>query len=246
MKVLIDADNLAFACAASAEDMETPAIACARASEMAEGILRDTDATEYELWLTGGSNFRYKVYPEYKANRHGAYRPKWEKEVRQHLTSSWQANTTDGIEADDMLGIRQYELCAGKGGWELETDCWGNSIIAHLDKDINQIPGWHFNWELNRLGKCVREKKQYFVTLEEGNRFFYYQLCVGDPTDNIKGIAGYGPKKTEQLLDSTPSEEWIEKIRELYSSEEELDLNATCVYIWRKHQDSWKNILNAN
>lgn len=236
MKVLIDADNLAFACAASAEDTDTPSIACARASEMAEGILRDTNATEYELWLTGGANFRYKVYPEYKANRHGAYRPKWEKEVRQHLTSSWQANTTDGIEADDMLGIRQMELTIDKDD---------GSMIAHLDKDINQIPGWHFNWELNRLGKCVREKRQYFVTLEEGNRFFYYQLLTGDPTDNIKGAVGIGPKKAEALLDSMEEHEWYNAVLDCYSCEEELDLNAQCLYIWRKHNDNWKNILSG-
>ena len=233
MRVLIDADNLAFACAASAEDTDTPAIACARASEMAEGILRDTDATEYELWLTGGSNFRYKVYPEYKANRHGAYRPKWEKAVRAFLTSSWQANTTDGIEADDMLGIRACEI--GE-----------QAIIAHLDKDSNQIPGWHFNWELNRLGKCVREKKQYFVTLEEGNRFFYYQLLTGDATDNIKGAMGIGPVKAKALLDSLDEREWYEAVLNCYSCEEELDLNAQCLYIWRKHNDNWKNILKEH
>jgi DNA polymerase-1 len=235
MRVLIDADNLAFACAASAEDTETPSIACARASEMAEGILRDTNATEYELWLTGGDNFRYKVYPEYKANRHGAYRPKWEKEVRAFLTSSWQANTTDGIEADDMLGIRQHEL----------SSLLSSSIIAHLDKDINQIPGWHFNWELNRLGKCVREKKQYFVTLEEGNRFFYYQLLTGDPTDNIKGAVGIGPKKAAALLDSLEEREWYNAVLDCYSCEEELDLNAQCLYIWRKHNDSWRNLISG-
>lgn len=198
---------------------------------MVEGILQDVNASSYELWLTGSNNFRYSIYPEYKANRKDAYRPKWEKQVKQFLTQEWQANWTEGIEADDMLGVRQCEST--------------NSVICHLDKDLNQIPGLHFNWELKRLGTVIREKRQYFVTLEEGNRFFYYQLIVGDSTDNIKGVNRYGPKKATALLDSLAESEWLPAIRDLYACEEELDLNAQCLYIWRKMNDSWKNLLTT-
>ncbi len=197
---------------------------------MLEHILLDVQAKEYELWLTGGHNFRYDIYPEYKANRKDNYRPKWEKEVKQHLVNTWDANTTDGIEADDMLGIRLTEL--GEEG-----------IMCHLDKDMNQIAGKHFNWELTRLGNIVREKRWYSVTPEEADYFFYYQLLIGDPTDNIKGVNGIGPKKAKALLDSTERSGWYEAIKDLYSCEEELDLNATCLYIWRKHNDSWRNLI---
>ncbi len=200
---------------------------------MVEGVLRDSGADQAELWLTGGKNFRYSCYPEYKANRKDTYRPKWEKETKQYLVDHWDANTTDGIEADDMLGIRAVEL-------------GDNAIICHLDKDINQIPGWHYNWELSRLGKIVREKKKYYVTLEEGNRFFYYQLLIGDPTDNIKGVVGIGPVKANALLDSLDPGEWHEAIANCYASEEELDMNAQCLYIHRKHNDTWKNLKEQN
>ena len=229
MKALIDADNLAFACAASAED-SSEGIACSRAAAMVETILHDTDATEYELWLSGGTNFRYKAYPEYKANRLDAKRPTHEKAVKDFLTEHWQANWTDGIEADDMLGVRQHEL----------TD----SILCHLDKDINQIKGLHYNWELTRLGKVIRERKIYTVTPEEADRYFFYQLLIGDNTDNIKGVVGIGPKKASEILDNIPSKEWRSYIASLFSCEEELALNATCVYIWRKQNDSWRNMFN--
>lgn len=233
MKALIDADNVAFACAASAEDFDNPGIACSRASEMLDRILQDTGADSYELWLSGPRNFRYKVYPEYKANRLDSYRPKWEKETKQFLVDNWQANWTDGIEGDDILGIRQTEC-----GYSLES-----SIICHIDKDINQIPGWHYNWELNRLGKTIREKRQYLVTFEEALYNFYYQLLVGDPTDNIKGVSGIGPKKAEAILGSTPKEQWYETVRDMFASEEELEMNAQCVFIWRKHNDHWRNLV---
>lgn len=230
MRALIDGDNVAIACAWSTE-ADDVGICYARIDTMLDGILADTKATEYEVWLSGSSNFRYNIYPEYKGNRIGMARPKWEQEAKQHLQEKWQANVSVGCEADDMLGVRQYEL----------TD----SIICHLDKDMNQIRGLHFNWELWRLGKVIREKQLYTITPEEGDYWFFYQLLVGDSTDNIKGIDGIGPKKAAGILHGCESnQERYEAVRERYSCEEELDMNAQCVYIWRENNDNWKSILN--
>ena len=229
MRALIDADNLAFACAASAEE-EDVEVACTRADSFIENILAETGATEYELWFSGDNNFRYNVYPEYKGNRKASYRPLWEKEVKQYITEKWEAYWTDDIEADDMLGIRQLEC----------TD----TILAHLDKDLNQIKGLHYNWELRRLGEVVREKRIYTVSNEEADYWFFYQLLVGDTTDNIKGVRGIGPKKAAGILHGCESNrERYEAVLGRYSSEEELDLNAQCVYIHRKHNDHWRNII---
>jgi DNA polymerase-1 len=229
VRALIDADNLAFACAASAEE-EDVEVACTRADSFIENILAETGATEYELWFSGDNNFRYNVYPEYKGNRKASYRPLWEKEVKQYITEKWEANWTDDIEADDMLGIRQLEC----------TD----TILAHLDKDLNQIKGLHYNWELRRLGEVVREKRIYTVSNEEADYWFFYQLLVGDTTDNIKGVRGIGPKKAAGILHGCESNwERYEAVLGRYSSEEELDLNAQCVYIHRKLGDHWRNII---
>lgn len=229
MIALIDADNVAVAAAWSGEK-ETEDIACARARGMLETIANDTGSDTLELWLTGKNNFRYSVYPEYKAQRSGKRRPRWEKQVKDYLISHHAANVTDGCEADDMLGVRLCEL------GEV-------AIMAHLDKDMNMIPGWHYNWELRRLGKVVREARKYYVTIEEANRFFYYQLIVGDPVDNIKGVVQSGAAAAEALLGSLPEHEWLPAIRDLYASEEELDLNARCLYIWRRRDDSWRNLI---
>ena len=119
MKCLIDADTIAFACAASAEE-DPDWVAFGRANDMVETILRETGASEYELWLSGSDNFRYTIYPEYKANRLAAYRPKWEADVKSYLVDKWKANWSVGCEADDVVGYRQTS----------------ETIIAHLDKDI--------------------------------------------------------------------------------------------------------------
>jgi 5'-3' exonuclease len=230
MLCLIDADTIAFACAATAEDSDLW-VATSRANDMVESILNATHADEYELWLSGKGNFRYNIYPEYKANRTGSYRPKWEKLVKDYLTEEWKANWSDGCEADDMVGVRQCEL--------------KNTIIAHMDKDINMIPGMHYGWPLTRLGKLIKAEKTYEVTDEEALYNFYYQLIVGDTTDNIPGVRGAGPVKAIKLLQEYTSEEdRFNVIRDLYSSDEEMNMMARCLWIWRKMDDNvlerWK------
>lgn len=228
----MDADTIAFACAASAEQ-EEEWVAISRTGNMVEAILAATGADSYELWLSGSNNFRYQVYPEYKANRLTVTRPRHEKAVKQFLTETWKANWSEGCEADDMVGVRQMEL--------------DSSIIAHIDKDIDQIPGPHYNWELVRSGKVIREARTYYISPLEGLKKFYYQLIVGDPTDGIKGIPGKGPKAAEKLLSGETERDWFEAVKENYSSYEEMELNAKVLWIWRKMNDDVTerfNVLN--
>jgi len=230
--VLIDSDTTAFAAAASCEDHPEPYLACSRAHAGIESIIAATGATEAELWLTGKNNFRYNVYPEYKGSRRDSYRPKWEKDVKDYLVTTFNANWSEGCEADDMVGVRQMEL--------------EDSVIAHIDKDIDMIPGKHYSWAIIREGRTVREERHYEVSPEEALRKFYYQLLVGDVTDNIKGAPGIGPVKAERILSQCSSEEEFFKASlEVYSSYEEMVMNAKCLWIWRKRNDDvterWKD-----
>ena len=131
-----------------------------------------------------------------------------------------------------MVGVRLTEL--GREG-----------IVAHIDKDINMIPGMHYNWELKRLGKLIRPATIYEVTEEEALYNFYYQLLVGDATDNIKGVRGLGPVGASKFLSQYVDEPTrYREILDLFSCKEELDLNAKVLWIWRKINDDvterWK------
>ena len=233
MLVILDGDTVAFACAASAEDAEEW-VATSRAQQMIENILVANDSNNIEVWLSGKTNFRYSVYPEYKANRIGAYRPKWEYSVKEYLSNKWNANWSDGCEADDMVGRRLIEVGS-------------NGILAHIDKDLDQITGWHYNWELRRKGEVIRQARRYYITPEQGDRWFWMQLVMGDSTDNIPGIKGIGPKKAEAMFRNCESnQECYEVAKELFGSEEELDMNAQCIYIQRKEGDNWRNLLDEN
>lgn len=216
MIALLDGDIITFRAAFSAEDEEQPYIACSRASAMLDEILSVTAATEYKLFLSGQDNFRYKVYPEYKANRLGAKRPKWEKDVRAFLELDWNAELSAGCEADDLLGIHANK----------------NSIICTIDKDLDQVAGWHYNFV---------KKEKYFVSEDKACYNFYYQLLVGDTADGIKGVPGIGPKKATHILSLCESErEMFEACREAYGNDEEMEMNAKCLWIWKKPNDIWK------
>jgi 5'-3' exonuclease len=89
---------------------------------------------KHRCFLVVVSNFRYDIYPEYKANRKDMQRPKWLQVVREHLVTDWKATVTDGIEADDAMGIAQC------------TEHDGDSMICSIDKDMLMIPGHHYNF----------------------------------------------------------------------------------------------------
>lgn len=127
-----------------------------------------------------------------------------------------------------MLGVRQCELAP-------------DTIICTTDKDLDMIPGWHYTWEIKRLGQTVRKAQKYYVNAYEASHFFYYQLLVGDSTDNIKGVVGIGKQKAEKLLSGLWSEEeMFNCVREQYSNDEEMEMNAQVLWIWRKPGDIWK------
>lgn len=224
MKAILDADSFVFR-AAIASELDELYIAMERVDKMINTALDEVGANESHIVLSGRNNFRYLAYPEYKGNRSGKEDPKWRQALKQHLLDHWQAEVYDGIEGDDACGIAQ---CTARKD---------STIIIHQDKDIDQIPGWHYNFVT---------KEKYYVTPEEALRFFYYQLIVGDTADNIKGIKGLGKVKAKKLLDSTHPANYHEAIRDLYGSDEEMDMNATCVYIWRKQNDTWRNLIETS
>jgi len=220
---LLDLDIFAMRAAFSAEEETEEFIPCSRADKLIEDCLSDLGCTEYEGWLSGKNNFRYQVFPEYKRRRVNTPRPKWEQQVKQHLVESWQANTSDGCEADDMLGVRSML-------YQKQENV--TPIIVSIDKDLDMIPGWHYNFV---------KKEKYIVTDEQAIYNFQYQLIVGDATDGIFGVPRYGPIKAERLLQSLSSaEERFDAIRDLYSCDDAMLMNGQCLWIWRELDGIWK------
>lgn len=137
-----------------------------------------TDEFTGEFYLTGPSNFRFEVavQKEYKGNRVQA-KPKHYRALREYLTDKCGAVVSVGQEADDDLGIQA-------------TSTRDKCVIVTNDKDLDQIPGWHYNWVTH---------EEYYVDDEQATRFFYKQLLTGDRVDNIPGIVSEA--KADLLLE---------------------------------------------
>jgi 5'-3' exonuclease len=110
MQVLIDADIVAYRCACTCEEETTGEVVLFRVNDLMGRIIQSVDADSFVGYLSGGSNFRKEIDPEYKANRKDKPKPKWLERCREHLVTNWDCIITDGIEADDALGMQQTFL----------------------------------------------------------------------------------------------------------------------------------------
>ncbi len=159
--------------------------------------------TDVKLWLSPSdhSNFRYALAntagPKgvgYKAGR--GEKPVHLQFIRNLLIDEYGAQEIKGFEADDALG-----LYSGHG-----------TILSHIDKDINMIPGWHYD-HVN-FNSYYNDDSSWFISLNDKKKpicnatmNFYYQLLLGDPTDNIPGISKCGPVGAVKLLQFANSEQ---------------------------------------
>lgn len=216
--LLIDADSACYAAAFTSEG-NTEEQARYNLNRMMEDLLLDLNTNEYIMYLTGSNNFRYKIFPEYKANRREQPKPQHLAMLKQHLIDSWGAILSEGCEADDLVAMEH-------------TKRENESLIITIDKDLDQLWGWHYN---------PRKKERYLVSPNQANRFSYYQLLVGDTADGIKGCKGIGPKKADKhLANCETEEEMFDVCRELYGCDQELQMNAQCLWLWREHGATWK------
>lgn len=229
--VLVDSDIVAYRCSAACEN-DTEDIARYQTDEMMRRILHETDSTSYQAYLTGSNNFRYDIYPDYKANRKDLPKPRHLQAVQTHLVIEWKAQVTDGIEADDALGIYQ---CANE-----------NTIIASIDKDLLMIPGRHYNFVKNEFR---------LISPDEGLRNFYFQLIMGDRSDNIPGFDGKMRNTVPKFLQGAvdylygcyDEPDMYEHVLAMYDyNKEQMHLNAQCLWIQRKEGDKWQPPKDAN
>ncbi|CAB4241382.1 Exo 5'-3' exonuclease (including N-terminal domain of PolI) [uncultured Caudovirales phage] len=220
---LIDGDLVAYplACYAQSQGWSLEDTLKA-ASDRVTNIMVGAECEHYGLYLSSQdkSNFRYSIDPEYKANRKDKEQPEWLSQIRQHLLDKHDTEVCYGYEADDALGLDQCDAIHH----EVST------VICSYDKDLNMIPGWHYNWVKNT---------KYYVEEIQGLRHFYSQLLIGDKADNIFGVPGIGAVKAAKLLDGLETEqEMYDAVKEKYDSIERLHKNMRLLWIWRKQDDN--------
>lgn len=204
--------------------------------EMLKSICRALNTTEYVLYVTGKDNFREEVATTHKYKGNRPERPRFYQEIKDYVWSLPGVVVSDGCEADDMLGI----ACMN-----------GEGTICTLDKDLDMIPGPHYNFV---------DDVFYDIPEDVAIANFYRQLLTGDPTDNIVGLRGVGKKTAEKVILFEMSEEEMYasclkmylkhtmKTREESEPSEDslnevisrINENGKLLWIWRTPNDLWK------
>lgn len=222
MKALIDGDILVYRVAFASQE-ETEAIAKARMSAFVDELVTPADISSIEGYLTGKGNYRNEiaVTATYKGNRKDVAKPVHYQFLRDYLEKEWGFLMVTGQEADDAIGIKAYTMD--------ENDY----IIMSIDKDLDMIRGWHYNFV---------KKEKYFVKEEDTMRIFYKQVLTGDRTDNIEGLKGIGPVKAERILkECNTEEEMYQAVLKAYEGNEERVLeNGQLLWIRREENQMWQ------
>lgn len=161
------------------------------------GIRNNTQCSSMEVYVSiSGKKFRdFIEYPVlYKGGR-GEKPSNFEKAKNYLLSKVWgndtHVYTVEDVEVDDALGIVQCEA----------ND--NNTIIATIDKDLLQIPGWHYHLDSHEI---------IFISERQAIKSFWKQMLMGDKVDNIIGIRGIGPQLSEKFLAPCNTELEMEEV----------------------------------
>ena len=186
-QVLIDGDSLIYMACHSNDDISAFNNAIGVFKDSVEHIIKTCNGGANTLFLTGnhrvkGYNFRKIISPDYKANRN--IKPNIFKEVKdwvmdkapQELKIKLECGVF--VEADDLIIEKS----------SLTPSC----VIACIDKDIIG----------NATTLCFNYKNNEFIEPDhlQASVFELKQCIIGDSTDNIKGVAKIGEKKTQALF----------------------------------------------
>lgn len=150
----------------------------------------------------GSSEYRKKIYPEYKANRIEKYANQTEQEAREFEEFFEEFNRTmqvaseyfpllryNKVEADDIAAYLVQELKDTHNIWLISSDkdwellvCDTVSKFSYVTRKETTISNW------NQHHECTPEE------------YISIKCLQGDSGDNIKGIDGIGPKRALDLV----------------------------------------------
>lgn len=143
-------------------------------------ILFSTNSTKVKFYLTGTTNFRKDLATilPYKGNRSDE-KPIHLELVRDEFRHRG-AEIIESLEADDLLSANSFII--------------NDSIICSSDKDLKTVPSLNFDINKGILQAIDFPTAQYN---------FYYQMLIGDSTDNIPSPYGLGEVAAKKFLDTS-------------------------------------------
>jgi len=129
------------------------------------------------VFVGGKSNFRYKIFPEYKANRKDKEKSALLPIIKQYIVEEIGAIESHGAEADDYVidAVQEFN---------------NNVVVSSIDKDLlyhsPNIPFYDYRSYNDVLGTFK------FITEKESRLARASQIIIGDSVDGIVGSRGVG------------------------------------------------------
>lgn len=192
MIAAIDADSLIYIIAWNHREHSDEVPVKQSCDSFIRDILLSAGCDSYIGVFSDHKNFRHRIYKRdpYKGNRpeKEEWMKRWELVIKEYFTTKYGFLYAIDLEADDVVAAAAL----------LYPDLY---VICSPDKDLNQIPGYHYNYKSssddNKVPVGVVKIKP-----EDANRFFWNQMLVGDKGDNIAGVPGMGDVKAKKYLDT--------------------------------------------
>ena len=230
MIALLDSDIYCYRAAAACENEDEAQAIRSVDSLIINTLMCGVDkcgyVDEWKLFLTGKGNFRNDVAitAPYKGNRADKVKPQHLAALRKHLMREWKADMSKGQEADDSIAIEATKL-------------GDNGVIVSLDKDLDQVAGWHYN---------LVKREAYYISEAEGLLRLYMQILTGDAADNIIGLRGIGNIKARKMLEDAADEtEMFQRCVAAYDDNEDRVVeNARLLFLRRHEGQTWTAPLN--
>jgi 5'-3' exonuclease len=159
---LIDADHIPYIVCYNkvGEPDKSLEEAISNANNYLQGLINGSNVDEFILFFTIGKNFRYDIYPEYKANRKNNEKPPFFNEVREYLVKEYNGIHGYNLEADDILNIYKNKYIAEQVSY----------IVISTDKDINNLFGLNYD---------IKNNVARLVDTEFAEQYFWKSVIVG-------------------------------------------------------------------
>jgi hypothetical protein len=163
-------------------------------------------------------------------------KPYYYNSIRAYLVVNYNAYVSLGCEADDEMAMEQ-------------TRRPDSTIICTRDKDLRQVAGLHYGWEVgqqsefgpyeyDRLGAIELDRTKSSPKIVGGGfAFFAAQLLTGDAVDNIGGLPKHGPVKVYDILGgATSTKDYLDRVQSAYQSvypdDWKSQLREQCDLLW--------------
>ncbi len=154
------------------------------------------------IFDAGRVTFRNEIYPQYKAHR-----PDLPEDLIPQFGLIREATAAFGVPGIELDGFEADDLIASYARSVAETG--GQCTIISSDKDLMQLIGPHVD-----MMDPIRQKPIGPAEVEAKfgvgpDKVIDVQALMGDPTDNVPGIPGIGPKTASALINEFGSLETV-------------------------------------